>query len=136
MAEHDSETLALDQLRSLCEAISGGRYEDVDVLLAMTGDGALPDTVRRLAEAFGMMIVRVEARELHLEETLAALKQAQALLEKDNRSLAASNEALSAEVHRLRIDISQRDRAVAEIVDTDQFRAVQAMAKRLRDRPL
>lgn len=136
MTQHISEAEALDQLKSLCEAIAGGRYEEVDGLLAMTGDQALPETVRRLAEAFGMMIVRVEARELHLEETLAALTAAPGLLEQHNRSLAASNEALSAEVHRLRIDISSRDRAVAEIADTDQFRAVQAMAKRLRDRSL
>lgn len=133
--ESDADLEApLHQLRELCDAIAAGQEQQVDVLLEMTGNTALPETIRALAEAFGMMIVRVEAREMHLEETLEKLREAKKLLEKDNQALTENNAALSAEIDRLRIDITSRDEAVREIIDTDQFREVRQMARALRDR--
>lgn len=126
----------IERLRGLCEEISAGRYERVDGLMAMTGDARLPDGVRRLAEAFGMMVVKVEAREFRLSTMLAELEAAKAELEVHNARLEVNNRVLADEVDRLRIrvDVLSRDREVAEIAETDYFRALQARAGALRDR--
>jgi vacuolar-type H+-ATPase subunit I/STV1 len=127
---------ALAGLGALCEDISAGRYDRVDALMAMTGDEGLPDAVRRLAEAFGMMIVKVEAREFRLSGLVAELEVAKRQLEAANARLSVDNRALADEVDRLkiRVDVLSRDREVSEIAETDYFRALQARAGALRDR--
>ena len=127
----------LARLRALCGEISLGRYDQVDALLAMTGDPSIPEPVRQLAEDFGMMLVRIEAREFNLAGTLAELEDAKRQLEVANARLATDNRALTAEVDRLRIriDVMSRDREVQEISETDYFRSLQDRARALRDRP-
>ena len=136
MSEGERDDGALAELRALCEDISAGRYERVDALMAMTGDGGLPDAVRRLAEAFGMMVVKVEAREFRLAGMLAELEEAKRQLEVHNARLTVDNRTLADEVDRLRIrvDVLSRDREVAEIAETDYFRELQVRAGALRDR--
>ena len=50
-------------LTKLCEELALGRYSECDRLFELTREGAAPADLTRLAEAFGMMLVRVEARE-------------------------------------------------------------------------
>lgn len=127
----------LARLRALCGEIALGRYDQVDALLAMTGDETIPEPVRQLAEDFGMMLVRIEAREFRLAGTLKELEEAKRLLEIANARLAVDNRALAAEVDRLRIriDVMSRDREVREISETDYFRSLQERARALRERP-
>ncbi len=127
----------LAKLRALCGEISLGRYGEVDALLAMTGDETIPEAVRQLAEDFGMMLVRIEAREFRLAGTLKELEEAKHQLEIANARLSVDNRALTAEVDRLRIrvDVMSRDREVREISETDYFRSLQDRARALRDRP-
>ncbi len=63
------------QLARLAHALSEGDYSRVDELFHMTQAGRFPPEVTELAEAFGMMAVKVEAREYSLEEKNAALRQ-------------------------------------------------------------
>lgn len=127
----------LARLRALCGEIALGRYDQVDALLAMTGDETIPEPVRQLAEDFGMMLVRIEAREFNLAGTLKELEEAKRDLEIANARLAGDNRALTAEVDRLRIriDVLSRDREVREISETDYFRSLQDRARALRERP-
>lgn len=124
------------ELGGLCEDIAAGRHGGIDALMGMTGDAALPDAVRRLAEAFGMMVVQVEAREFRLAGLIAELEEAKRRLEAANLRLNDDNRALADEVDRLKIqvDVLSRDREVAEIAETDYFLALQGRAGTLRDR--
>lgn len=65
----------LAQLIQLSREISEGNYDHVDHLLQMTKKGALPEHITDLAEAFGMMTVKIEAREYQLERIIETLKE-------------------------------------------------------------
>jgi len=77
MPEDCSIPIMLSKLSSLAQAIASGHYRDMEVedLFSMT-QGASPPELRELAEAFGMMMVKIEAREFRLEETIAELEKA------------------------------------------------------------
>lgn len=126
----------LATLGSLCEDIAAGRYTHVEALMSMTGDVRLPDAARRLAEAFGLMLVQVEAREFRLSGLVEELAAAKLRLQEKNLRLTDDNRALADEVARLRIriDVLSRDREVAEIAQSDYFLELQARIGALRDR--
>lgn len=129
------------RLGELCGELARGDYADIDDLFAMTADGDAPEAVRALAEAFGSMAVQIEAREFRLSGMLAELKEANRRLEEANRSISHENADLKTQVQRLVIEIDEarRQHEVAEIVETDYFRALQeraqAMRRRHRKRP-
>jgi len=72
----DSTTVLIE----LCESIARGEYDRANALFALTGSDASA-SVARLAEAFGMMLVRVEAREMHLHEVIDELRESKRQLE-------------------------------------------------------
>lgn len=74
----------LDTLITVTERIARGDYADVDALLGMTGAAHLPPKIAALAEAFGMMLVQVEAREFRLGMTIDELERTQLELEQAN----------------------------------------------------
>src|SRR3546814_7162142 len=61
-------------LVELCETIARGDYRQAGRLFELTGEETAPD-VARLAEAFGMMLVRVAAREMHLNQVIGELRE-------------------------------------------------------------
>lgn len=126
----------LTTLRDLCDTIAKGRYDEMNRLFAISGDGATPQPIRDLAEAFGSMVVQVEAREFRLEGMLAELREAHRQLEEAHRKTASENVDLKAQVQRLRIEIDQshKEQEVSEITDTDYFRQLQARARHMRSR--
>ncbi len=126
----------LTTLRDLCDTIAKGRYDEMDRLFAISGDAGAPQAIRDLAEAFGSMVVQVEAREFRLEGVIAELREAHRQLEVIHRKTASENVDLKAQVRRLRIEIDQgnKDREVSEITDTDYFRQLQQRARQMRDR--
>lgn len=75
--------LLLNKLETLCKQIAQGKYESSDVrqLFSITSDGKFPKELMRLAEAFGMMMVKVEAREYHLESVISELEETKKRLE-------------------------------------------------------
>ena len=64
-------------LNSLCKKIVSGKYEqtDVDKLFEMAKDNRYPSLIVELAESFGMMMVKVEAREFRLKQIIEELKK-------------------------------------------------------------
>ena len=80
MHEKNARTLAL--LIRLCDDLAWGRPADADALFALTREGSSSPELERLAEAFGMMIVKVEAREFQRAELLEKVEQLSQELEK------------------------------------------------------
>jgi transcriptional regulator with GAF, ATPase, and Fis domain len=84
----------LNTLISLCDDLAWGRPASEEQLFDLTRPGAGPEDYVRLAEAFGMMLVKVEGREFHRDELIAELKtrnaeleEIRALLDQRNRHL-------------------------------------------------
>ena len=65
----------LDYLTKVARDISRRRYGDPQEIFELTKTGIYPERIYELAESFGMMIVKIEARELRLEQTIEKLKQ-------------------------------------------------------------
>ena len=89
--ERLSEQAFLDTLINLCDDLAWGRPASEDRLFALTKEGAGPKNYVRLAEAFGMMLVKVESREYHRSQLIADLKTRNAELEEAHRLLAERN---------------------------------------------
>ncbi len=81
-------------LIEITEAISQGKYDRAQQLFELTKEGEYPSEISSLAESFGMMLVRVEAREFHLKETIKELKRIRAELEIARQRLAIENKGL------------------------------------------
>ncbi len=94
MTAETRETL-FRHLIILCKEIAGGEYRDVAELFELTKDQLYPPVVAELAEAFGMMMVQLEAREYRLNEIIAEMKAVQT-------ELASAREHLSRENLRLK----------------------------------
>jgi len=65
----------LDYLSDIARDISRQRYGDPEGIFELAKTGVYPEKISELAESFGMMIVKVEARELRLEQTIDKLKE-------------------------------------------------------------
>ncbi len=59
-------------LNSLCKKIAYGEYDqsDMDKLFELAKTQRYPGIFTELAESFGMMIVKLEAREFHLKQII------------------------------------------------------------------
>jgi DNA-binding NtrC family response regulator len=84
----------LNTIISLCDDLAWGRPASEEQLFDLTRPEAGPADYVRLAEAFGMMLVKVEGREFHRDELIAELKarnteleEIRALLDQRNRHL-------------------------------------------------
>ena len=59
-----------EMLNSLCKKIASGNYDqsDVDKLFDLAKEHRYPGLLTELAESFGMMMVKLEAREFRLDQ--------------------------------------------------------------------
>jgi transcriptional regulator with PAS, ATPase and Fis domain len=89
----DEEKIFSD-LTATCEEIARGRYTKAKQLFELTKEGKYPPLIAELAEAFGMMMVKVEAREYHLEELVDNLKKVQKELSEAKERLVRENVSL------------------------------------------
>lgn len=89
------DSLFLNALIDLCENLAFGRKADENLLFDLTSRDVVPDIFRRLAEAFGMMLVRVETREFHRDELISDLQAKNKELEDARRLLAEKNVRLT-----------------------------------------
>ena len=72
-----------EMLSSTCKKIAAGKYEksDADRLFEFAKIGKYPSILVELAESFGMMLVKVEAREFERSQIIEELEKAKAKLE-------------------------------------------------------
>lgn len=76
-------------LSSACKKIASGKYEksDADKLFELSKKGRYPSFLAELAESFGMMLVKVEAREFERLQIIEELEEAKAKLENYSQKL-------------------------------------------------
>ena len=76
-------------LTASCKKIASGKFEpsDSEKLFELSKKGRYPSFLADLAESFGMMLVKFEAREFQLKETIDDLERARAKLEEYSRKL-------------------------------------------------
>ncbi|MFC1815307.1 hypothetical protein ACFL0M_05045, partial [Thermodesulfobacteriota bacterium] len=103
-----------EMLNTLCKKIASGQYgqSDTDKLFELTKKNRYPGLFAELSEAFGMMMVKVEAREFRLEQIIEDLKKAKDKLEDYSQSLehkvSASTEELQKKNAQLEEEIQKR----------------------------
>jgi putative nucleotidyltransferase with HDIG domain len=84
----------VDRLIEIIEEIAGGNYSND--IMALTADDQ-PEHIRTIAEAMGMMMVKVEAREYQLEMLIEQLKELNAKIRENSiKVVSAMAHALAA----------------------------------------
>lgn len=81
----------LECLANSAKEIAHGDYQSACEIFELTKSGKYPAEISELAEAFGMMMVMVEAREERLETLIENLKQQKAMLEETSKALKQAN---------------------------------------------
>jgi len=73
-----------ETLNDTCKKIASGKYDDADAdrLFELAKHPRYPAFLSELAESFGMMLVKVEAREFRMQQIIEDLEKARAELEK------------------------------------------------------
>ena len=79
----------LEMLTATCKKIASGKFEppDSEKLFELSKKGRYPGFLADLAEAFGMMLVKFEAREFQLKKAIEALEEAKTKLEDYSQKL-------------------------------------------------
>jgi signal transduction histidine kinase len=101
-----------DLLTDITEKISRGDLKAVDDLVALPGKSGIASDVARLAEAVGMIMVRMEAHEFHLDLASEAEQRLKDLNELKNRHLGIA-------AHDLRNPLSSIRGMSQMLVDTE-----------------
>ena len=67
-----------EMLNGCCKKIASGKYDksDSERLFELSKKGRYPSILAELAESFGMMLVKVEAREFRLNQIIEEQRQA------------------------------------------------------------
>lgn len=78
-----------EMLNASCKKIASGKYDksDAEKLFELAKKGRYPSILCELAESFGMMLVKVEAREYRLKQTIGELEETKARLEEHSKIL-------------------------------------------------
>ena len=100
MKKNNLEVQLLDRLIALAEELSQGRFGQYDDLFELTKSGQYPPLIARFAESFGMMAVKIEAREFRLEQIIEDLKKTEAQLRSAREQLARENSHLKKNLRR------------------------------------
>ena len=66
-----------EMLNTCCKKIASGKYDrqDAERLFELSKKGRYPGILAELAESFGMMLVKVEAREFGLKQMIDDLEK-------------------------------------------------------------
>lgn len=115
---------AYTRLVALCEQIACGNYEKAKEIFDLPLAGTADAPTRILAEALGLMLVRIEAREFERERLLAEISTAREELERHRARLAVEN-------RRLRAQVRNSASAPRPIARNPGMRALLVQAERL-----
>jgi len=75
----------LAELASAASEVAEGDYSSARRIFEFTRPGPYPPQIQEVAEAFGMMAVKVEAREFRLERALAEIRRQNETIEEASR---------------------------------------------------
>ena len=91
-----------DMLNSCCKKIASGKYDKADAerLFELSKKGRYPSILADLAESFGMMLVKIEAREFERVNIIEELETAKSKLEDYSQKLEAEIEDCCPEDNR------------------------------------
>ncbi len=84
----------LSTMEQICNDLAWGRYHRTGELFELTRNAEYPAPVAKLAESFGMMLVKVEAREYQLEGMVAELRRVGDELRETKQLLLRENQGL------------------------------------------
>ena len=134
MESHPVTLDVLERFIVLCREFAAGNYNKIEDLFELTKEQEQPKLIAELAESFGMMIMKIEAREFRLEQIIEDLTKTKEELEIAKKKLAMENVNLKNEVHKLHIEIdhSQKAKDVVKITETDYFQYLKKKAEDLR----
>jgi len=78
-----------EMLNTCCKKIASGKCDKADTerLFELAKKGRYPGIFSELAESFGMMMVKVEAREFRLKQIIEELEQTKGKLPDDSDGL-------------------------------------------------
>jgi HD-GYP domain-containing protein (c-di-GMP phosphodiesterase class II) len=110
MSESNLNSL-LDCLASVAKQVSKGDYRAAGEIFELTKSERYPAGITELAEAFGMMLVMVEAREARLEQLIENLRRKKLMLEEASKSLREANVGV---LEVLGSAIAKRDHGTSE----------------------
>lgn len=79
-SQYEASFDEVKKLISIIEEVADGKYSNDIMEFTKPGHSK---TIQRIAEAVGMMMVRVEAREMRLEQLIEELRELNALLKKN-----------------------------------------------------
>ncbi|MBF0475146.1 MAG: sigma-54-dependent Fis family transcriptional regulator [Deltaproteobacteria bacterium] len=91
----------LNKLISLTDQVANGCYDVAGEIFELTKAGVYPEQIVKLAEAFGMMVVRLEVREYQLQERVENLI-------KKHQEVSQVTEKLSSENNYLKNKLRQK----------------------------
>ncbi|MEJ5301194.1 MAG: sigma-54 dependent transcriptional regulator [Thermodesulforhabdaceae bacterium] len=128
MAEHYIPLELFKELIRITKDISQGKRPDPKPLFELTKEGVYPLPITELAESFGIMVVKIEAREFKLRQIIERLKTA-------NQELRATQELLKEQNRFLKKDL--RDRFANNLIGSSE--AIQRLIRsieKVADTPL
>ncbi len=106
--EESKMNVLLDHLIAATHDISRKHFGNPEEIFELTKTQVYPEKISELAESFGMMIVKVEARELRLEQTINRLKELNEELHQENEKRKIIEDELRKHRNNLEITIAER----------------------------
>lgn len=116
----------LTAMEQICNDLAWGQYDRVGELFKLTLAGDYPQPVARLAESFGMMLVKVEAREYRLDGMVTELRRVGEELKEARQRLLRENQGLKQ-------GLVERYSAKRIVGQSPAIRAILGQVKRIAD---
>ncbi len=88
----------LQTLEQICHELAFARFDRVVELFELTRERVYPKSIANLAESFGMMLIRLEAREYQMDRIMQELRRTSEALEASRRQLLQENKVLKREL--------------------------------------
>jgi len=129
MAETEGSKRLIEYLIKVARDISRGSRGNPEQIFELTKAGTYPELISELAESFGMMIVKLEAREFQLDHTIEKLRAA-------NRELKEIQKKLTYENTNLKMDLRGRFSPERIIGSSRQIRDVLIQVEKVADTPV
>lgn len=112
------DRILLNRLTRVTKEVSWGNYAKARKLFELTKTDTYPKTIAELAEAFGMMLVKVESREFKLAQLVEDMEKSYKELITAQKALDASNRTLE---RRVRDRTAQWNQKNLELTHTLQL---------------